>query len=128
MAWIQTLVFSIRRAAVQHCFQATAAVLFDFAQFAWWRFAPVAPWLRRTFSCANTWRPSGASAGAAPGRRLYPKDDARPDLSLLSGWRTALLAVKPNALIRRHRGGFRLFWHWKSNPAGRPVWLRTFGS
>ena len=28
--------------------------------------------------------------------------------------------MKPDTLIRRHRKGFRLFWKWKSRPAGRP--------
>ena len=35
-------------------------------------------------------------------------------------WRDALTSVKPDTLIRRHRKGFRLFWKWKSRPAGRP--------
>jgi putative transposase len=35
-------------------------------------------------------------------------------------WRNALVAVKPETLIRWHRKGFRLFWRWKSCPTGRP--------
>jgi putative transposase len=35
-------------------------------------------------------------------------------------WRGALVTVKPETLTRWHRKGFRLFWRWKSNPAGRP--------
>src|SRR5215813_14306395 len=35
-------------------------------------------------------------------------------------WRNALIAVKPDTLIRWHRKGFRLFWKWKSRPRGRP--------
>jgi len=31
-------------------------------------------------------------------------------------WRDALVNVKPDTLIRRHRKGFRLFWRWKSKP------------
>jgi hypothetical protein len=34
-------------------------------------------------------------------------------------WREALTIVKPDALIRWHRKGFRLFWRWKSKPRGR---------
>ncbi|MBM3811277.1 MAG: helix-turn-helix domain-containing protein [Acidimicrobiia bacterium] len=34
--------------------------------------------------------------------------------------RGALVAVKPETLTRWHRKRFRLFWRWKSNPAGRP--------
>ena len=35
-------------------------------------------------------------------------------------WRSALVIVKPDTLIRWHRNGFRLFWRWKSKPRGRP--------
>ena len=35
-------------------------------------------------------------------------------------WRSALVVVKPDTLIRWHRRGFRLFWRWKSKPRGRP--------
>jgi hypothetical protein len=41
-------------------------------------------------------------------------------LSRLFDWQTALTIVKPDTLIRWHRGGFRLFWKWKSRPRGRP--------
>jgi transposase InsO family protein len=34
-------------------------------------------------------------------------------------WRSALIVVRPETLIRWHRAGFRLFWRWKSRP-GRP--------
>jgi len=37
---------------------------------------------------------------------------------LWSGWRSALLIVKPETVVRWHRQGFRLFWRWKSR--GRP--------
>src|SRR5947209_2966678 len=33
-------------------------------------------------------------------------------------WRSALLIVKPATLIGWHRYAFRLFWCWKSRPAG----------
>jgi hypothetical protein len=35
-------------------------------------------------------------------------------------WRRALGIVKPKTFIGWHRQGFRLFWHWKSQP-GRPA-------
>ena len=35
-------------------------------------------------------------------------------------WRSALVVVKPDTLIRWRRKGFRLFWRWKSGPRGRP--------
>jgi hypothetical protein len=41
-------------------------------------------------------------------------------VSRLFDWRTALVVVKPDTLIRWHRNGFRLFWRWKSKPTGRP--------
>src|SRR5882672_6277960 len=38
-----------------------------------------------------------------------------------SGWRSALLIVKPETVIAWHRKGFRLYWKWKSrHPRGRP--------
>jgi len=40
-------------------------------------------------------------------------------LSRLFEWRSALIVVRPETLIRWHRAGFRLFWRWKSR-AGRP--------
>ncbi len=40
-------------------------------------------------------------------------------LSRLFEWRSALVVVRPETLIRWHRAGFRLFWKWKSRP-GRP--------
>ena len=41
---------------------------------------------------------------------------------LWSGWRDALVIVKPETVIGWHRKGFRVFWRWKSRRqrAGRP--------
>ena len=53
-------------------------------------------------------------------RRL--NDSARLSLVFWSGlfdWKTALVIVKAETLIGRHRKGFQLFWRWKSR-AGRP--------
>jgi len=36
------------------------------------------------------------------------------------GWVDALILVKPETVVSWHRAGFRLFWRWKSRPAGRP--------
>jgi len=41
-------------------------------------------------------------------------------LTRLFDWRSALVVVKPDTLVRWHRKGFRLFWSWKSRPRGRP--------
>ena len=63
---------------------------------------------------------------------LYMERDVKPrrpdvatrvSLVLLSRhfhWRTALVVVRPEALIRWHRAGFRLLWRVKSRP-GRPA-------
>ncbi len=40
--------------------------------------------------------------------------------SRLFEWRTSLVVVRPETLIRWHRVGFRLLWRWKSRP-GRPA-------
>ena len=41
---------------------------------------------------------------------------------LWTGWRSALVIVKPQTVIAWHRRGFRLYWTWKSRHArpGRP--------
>ncbi len=41
---------------------------------------------------------------------------------LWTGWRSALVIVKPETVIAWHRKGFRLYWTWKSRHArpGRP--------
>jgi hypothetical protein len=37
------------------------------------------------------------------------------------GWRSSLLVVQPETVIRWHRKGFRLYWHWRSRRrGGRP--------
>jgi len=41
-------------------------------------------------------------------------------LSTLFDWRDALIIVRPETLIRRHRVGWRLLWRWKCRP-GRPL-------
>jgi len=37
-------------------------------------------------------------------------------------WKSALILVKPETVIKWHRQGFKLYWRWKSrtNKAGRP--------
>jgi transposase InsO family protein len=40
---------------------------------------------------------------------------------LWSGWRSCLMIVKPETVIRWHREGFKLYWRWKSRKKlGRP--------
>src|SRR5262249_51818831 len=44
---------------------------------------------------------------------------------LWSGWRSALMIVKPETVIAWHRRGFRLYWSWKSrHPQSRPTIAR----
>src|SRR5216683_472572 len=41
---------------------------------------------------------------------------------VLTGWRTALVIVKPETVIAWHRRGFRLWWAWRSRRRmGRPT-------
>jgi putative transposase len=45
-------------------------------------------------------------------------------LTILSGffdWRNALVAVRPQTLIRWHRAGWKLFWRLKSRPGRPPI-------
>jgi putative transposase len=40
---------------------------------------------------------------------------------LWSGWRSCLMIVKPETVVRWHREGFKLYWRWKSRKKrGRP--------
>jgi hypothetical protein len=40
---------------------------------------------------------------------------------LWTGWRSALLIIQPQTVLRWHRHGFRLYWRWKSRKKpGRP--------
>jgi putative transposase len=40
---------------------------------------------------------------------------------LWQGWRSSLIVVQPETVIRWHRKGFRLYWRWKSRSrCGRP--------
>ena len=39
---------------------------------------------------------------------------------LWQNWRSSLMIVKPETVIRWHRQGFRLYWRWKSRRGGRP--------
>jgi transposase InsO family protein len=39
---------------------------------------------------------------------------------LWRGWRSALVIVHPDTVVRWHRRGFKLYWRWKSRNRGRP--------
>jgi transposase InsO family protein len=55
--------------------------------------------------------------------RAQPTQKDRWRLVLLArlarGWKEALIAVKPDTLLKWHRQGFRLFWRRKSKPESR---------
>jgi putative transposase len=55
--------------------------------------------------------------------RLRPSDRALWAIlsRILPDWRRHLAIVQPDTVIRWHRAGWRLYWHWRSNPGrGRP--------
>jgi putative transposase len=37
-----------------------------------------------------------------------------------NNWKSALIVVKPETVIRWHHKGFKLYWQWKSRRVGRP--------
>jgi transposase InsO family protein len=39
---------------------------------------------------------------------------------LWRGWRSALVIVQPDTVVRWHRRGFKVYWRWKSRNRGRP--------
>ena len=42
-------------------------------------------------------------------------------LSKLCDWRSALVVVRPETLVRWHRAGWRLLWRFKSRPGRPPI-------
>jgi putative transposase len=42
-------------------------------------------------------------------------------LSRLCDWRSALVVVRPQTVIRWHRAGWRLLWRYKSRPGRPPI-------
>ncbi len=42
-------------------------------------------------------------------------------LSRLFYWRSALVVVRPQTIVRWHRAGFAIFWRWKSRPGRPPI-------
>ncbi len=44
-------------------------------------------------------------------------------LRIWAGWRSCLVIVQPETVVRWHARGFKLFWRWKSRPSmgGRPT-------
>jgi putative transposase len=42
-------------------------------------------------------------------------------LSQLCDWRSCLIVVRPETVVRWHRAGWRLFWRYKSRPGRPPI-------
>ena len=40
--------------------------------------------------------------------------------SIFSNWKSSLIIIKPETVIKWHRKGFQLYWIWKSKRKGRP--------
>ena len=66
----------------------------------------------------------GVLSRSAKRPRLRPRDRVLwVWLSRLCGdWRSWLVIVSPETVVRWHRQGFKLYWRWKSRPRkpGRP--------
>ena len=105
--------------ALQHCLLTIGQVLFDLAVLIALAFRS-----RTELAAENLFlRKQLALFQERQVRPRRAKDSTRWVLATLSwffAWRSALVNVKPDTLLRWHRKGFRLFWRWKSKPAGRP--------
>jgi len=42
-------------------------------------------------------------------------------LSRLCDWRSCLIVVRPETVVRWHRAGWRLLWRYKSRPGRPPI-------
>src|SRR6202047_4605668 len=42
-------------------------------------------------------------------------------LSRLCDWRSCVIVVRPETIVRWHRAGWRLFWSYKSRPGRPPI-------
>ena len=42
-------------------------------------------------------------------------------LSRLCDWRSCVIVVRPETVVRWHRAGWRLFWRYKSRPGRPPI-------
>jgi len=105
--------------AVAHCFGTLYAVMFDLL-----RLLALAARSRRALAAENLFLRKQLALFQE--RKLTPRranNSTRWMMAALSHffpWRDALVSVQPETLLRWHRKGFRLFWRWKSKPAGRP--------
>ena len=95
-----------------HCFRTIGQVLIDLCQLVF-----LFTGSRRVLAAENLFLRK--QLALLQERKLKPHradDSARWLMAVLSrlfDWRTALVVVKPDTLIRWHRKGFRLFWGWE---------------
>src|ERR1700675_3772230 len=106
--------------AVAHCFRTLSSVVFDLVRLAF-----LATHSRSALAAENLFLRKQLALFQE--RKVKPRradDSTRWMMAALSrlgvNWRDALVAVQADTLIRWHRKGFRLFWHSKSKPTGRP--------
>ena len=54
-------------------------------------------------------------------RGMKPRRASRALLSRWCDWRSCLVVVRPETVLRWHRAGWRLFWRYKSRPGRPPI-------
>ena len=54
-------------------------------------------------------------------RGMKPRRASRALLSRWCDWRSCLVVVRPETVLRWHRAGWRLFWRCKSRPGRPPI-------
>jgi putative transposase len=59
--------------------------------------------------------------GAKPRRVDTPARLSLAWLSRLCDWRSSVMVVRPETMVRWHRAGWRLFWRYKSRPERPPI-------
>src|ERR1035438_739987 len=105
--------------AVAHCFGTLSLIVFDLVRLAFFVARS-----HSTLAAENLFlRKQLALFQERKAKPRRADDSTRWMMAILSRmfpWREALVNVKPDTLIRWQRKGFRLFWHWKSKPRGRP--------
>ena len=59
--------------------------------------------------------------GVRPGRIDAATRLSLAWLSRLCDWRSCVIVVRPETMVRWHRAGWRLFWRYKSRPGRPPI-------
>src|SRR5215472_14394296 len=102
---------------LRHCVLTTCSVLLDFGRLLLSALRP-----RAVLAAENLFLRKQLALFQERKAKPRRADDSTlmTAVSRLFEWRTALVVVKPDTLVRWHRRGFRLFWRWKSKSPGRP--------